>query len=197
MTVSDLPLFPLSCVLLPGGPLALRIFETRYLDLVRRCFREQSCFGVVLIEDGGEVGAVAAIATTGTTARLTDFEPCADGVLGVHARGEQRFRILERRQQSDGLNLAAVEYLPLEAPQALPADFASLSTLLRELLPQLSEYRDLDTHYEDAAWVGYRWAELLPLAMSERQELLELDDPCVRLRRVAAWAARQPRAARS
>jgi uncharacterized protein len=193
---SELPLFPLSTVLFPGGPLALRIFETRYLDLVRRCFREQSRFGVVLIEEGAEVGALDAIAAVGTTARLTDFESRPDGLLGVRCSGEQRFRILERRQQSDGLHLAAVAYLPEEAPAALPPDLERLGMLLRELLPRLEEYAQVDPDYHDAAWVGYRWAEILPLQPRERQELLELNDPLLRLRKVATWAATRPEAAR-
>jgi uncharacterized protein len=192
---SELPLFPLSTVLFPGGPLALRIFETRYLDLVRRCFREQSCFGVVLIEDGAEVGALGEIAEVGTTARLTDFDPLVDGLLGVRCCGERRFRILERRQQSDGLHVAAVAYLPEETPATLPPDLERLGMLLRELLPRLEEYAQVEPHYQDAAWVGYRWAELLPLQPRERQQVLELDEPLTRLRKVAAWAATRPEAA--
>jgi uncharacterized protein len=192
MSEAELPLFPLSTVLFPGGPLRLRIFETRYLDMVRRCFREERRFGVVLIQEGGEVGEVAAVASIGTTARLTDFEPRADGLLGVSCVGERRFRILTRRQQSDGLHVAAVEFLPPEPAQGLGAEFARLGTLLQELVPRLAEYQQLEPQFRDAGWVGYRWAEILPLATSERQEVLELADPIVRLKRVASWAARQP-----
>jgi Lon protease-like protein len=193
MSAATLPLFPLDTVLFPGGPLSLRIFETRYLDMVRRCLKTQSCFGVVLILDGAEAGAVAAVAATGTSARLVDFEARADGLLGVVCVGERRFHVLRHWLQEDGLNLAEVDYLPEDAPCALPTELAHLGELLRDVLPQLGgAYVHVEAHYEDAGWVGNRWAEILPLGAAERLALLELADPLARLAQVAAWSARQP-----
>src|SRR5687768_15209514 len=99
-----LPLFPLNTVLFPGGPLRLRIFEPRYLDMVSRCMRESSSFGVALITEGKEAGGTARTTGVGTTARIVDFERLDDGLLGITARGEQRFTIEDVRTQSDGLN---------------------------------------------------------------------------------------------
>jgi hypothetical protein len=188
-----LALFPLNAVLFPGGPLALRIFEPRYLDMVRRCLKQQLTFGVVRLLDGTEAGAAVTYADTGTTARLVDFDTQPDGLLGVVAIGEQRFRVLERQVQADGLHLAQVSYLPAPAPCLLPADFAHLADLLREVLPKFGgAYAYVAAHYEDAGWVADRLAEIVPLALEERQSLLELDDPLARLTQVAAWSARQP-----
>jgi uncharacterized protein len=191
MNAGELPLFPLSTVLFPGGPLSLRIFETRYLDLVRRCLRESAVFGVVLIRDGAEAGAVSELADCGTAARLVDFDSRPDGLLGVRCLGEQRFRIQARRQQSDGLHLASVEWLAADGPQPLPPELARLAQLLSELLPRLPDYSHCDPQRADAGWVANRWAELLPLSNAERQALLELDDPLARVQQVAAWAAHQ------
>jgi uncharacterized protein len=193
---ASLPLFPLGTVLFPGGPLSLRVFETRYLDMVRRCLREQGCFGVVLILEGTETGAVAAVAATGTSARVVDFDTRPDGLLGIECLGERRFRVRRRWQQSDGLHLAEVDYLPEEAPSALPAELAHLGELLREVLPKIGAgYVHVEAHYEDAGWVGNRWAEILPLSAPERLALLELADPLARLAQVAAWSARESLAA--
>jgi Lon protease-like protein len=190
---SELPLFPLSTVLFPGGPLRLRIFEPRYLDMVRRCLRESRAFGVVLILEGAEAGTVASVAATGTSARLVDFDTLPDGLLGIDCVGEQRFRLRRRWQQADGLNLAEVDYLPDDAPCALPAELAHLGELLREVLPQLGDrYTHVTASYEDAGWVGNRWAEVLPLTSAEKQQLLELADPLARLEQVAVWSTRQP-----
>lgn len=198
MSASTLALFPLHTVLFPGGPLSLRIFETRYLDLVRRCLKEQGTFGVVLIVEGAEAGPVAAIAGTGTTARLVDFEALADGLLGVVCVGEQRFRVLRHWREGDGLNVAEVEYLAEPARCALPPALAALGGLLRELLPRLgSDYTHIEAHYDDAVWVGNRWAEILPLAAAQKQSLLELSDPVARLAQVAAWSSRRAAAAHS
>jgi Lon protease-like protein len=192
----ELPLFPLNTVLFPGGPLPLRIFEPRYLDLVRRCLKGESQFGVVLILAGEEAGAVAEIAATGTSARVVDFDTLPDGLLGITCVGERRFRVNRLRKQGDGLNVAAVEYLPDAPARALPAELAHLSDLLRQVLPQLGGgYDRIDSNYQDAGWVGNRWAEILPLTPAEKLTLLALDDPLARLEQVAAWSDRQPAAA--
>ena len=193
---ATLPLFPLHTVLFPGGPLALRIFEPRYTDMVRRCLREQAPFGVALILEGEEAGSAARIAATGTQARLVDFDPLPDGLLGITCLGGDRFRILRRWQQQDGLNLAEVELLAPPAAAQLPAEFAHLGDLLREVLPRLGRgYAHVDAHYEDAGWVADRLAEVLPLEAAEKLQLLETDAPLERLAQVAAWSARQPPAA--
>jgi uncharacterized protein len=196
MQPTTLPLFPLNTVLFPGGPLSLRIFEPRYLDMVRRCLKELSPFGVVLILAGAEAGEISAVADIGTSARLVDFDTLPDGLLGVTCIGERRFRLQRRWQQGDGLNLAEIDYLPTDAPHALPEPLGHLSELLREVLPKIGGgYAHIDSHYEEAGWVGNRWAEILPLTVAERLELLVLDDPVARLERVAAWSERHPPAA--
>jgi uncharacterized protein len=196
MDVSTLPLFPLHTVLFPGGPLALRIFEPRYLDMVRRCFREQGEFGVVLIIEGAEAGVAETIASIGTTARLVDFDPLPDGLLGITCVGGRRFRLHSRDQQGDGLNVGEVELLPEDAVCPLPLELAHLADLLRDVLPKLGGgYAHVDADYDSAGWVANRWAEVLPLEPDEKLELLELDDPLMRLAQVASWSTRQPAAA--
>jgi uncharacterized protein len=193
MSAAQLALFPLGTVLFPGGPLRLRIFEPRYLDMVRRCLKESRAFGVVLILEGEEAGAAASVAATGTNARLVDFDTLPDGLLGIDCLGEQRFRVIRRWQQHDGLNLAEIDYLADDPPCALPAELAHLGELLREVLPRLGErYTHVVARYEDAGWVANRWAELLPLTAPEKLQLLELDDPLARLAQVAEWSTRQP-----
>jgi len=179
----EIPLFPLGTVLFPGGPLPLRIFEARYIDLVRRCLRDGSGFGVVLIRDGVEAGGPALTYDVGTYARIVDFSQQPDGLLGIRASGERRFRILERRRARDGLNVADVEWLPEELPQPLPDEFAELAPALDAILTQVGEpYASLQRHADDAAWVAGRLAEILPIPPAHKQHCLELDDPVERLR---------------
>lgn len=176
-----IPLFPLGVVLFPGGPLPLRIFETRYIDMVRRCMRESTGFGVALIRAGAEVGH-AQTWDVGTMARIDDFHQLQDGLLGLSCVGEQRFRIHSRRRQSDGLNIAEVEPVPAEAPTPMPERHAALARLLQTVLPELGEaYEGIELHTDDAVWVGYRLAEILPMAPADKQRLLELTDPLRRL----------------
>jgi Lon protease-like protein len=183
----ELPLFPLNTVLFPGGPLPLRIFETRYIDLVRRCLKQDQGFGVVLLVQGREAaGPVLATAALGTEARIVDFDPLEDGLLGLVCRGVGRIRIHRAWPERDGLNVGEVEDLPPEPTQPVPADCAPLVTVLRRVWGELAgPYRQIEPRFDDAAWVANRLAELSALDVGARQMLLEQDDPVVRLRTLA------------
>ncbi len=179
---SVIPLFPLHTVLFPGGPLPLRIFETRYTDMVRRCMREQQPFGVVLIEEGDEAGEVATTATVGCSARIVDFFKLKDGLLGISCIGDRKFRVRRVWREHDGLNMAQIDWLHEEAALPLPEDYSILRETVRRALEDLSaQYSHVERKLDDAAWVGARLAELLPLALGDKQGLLELDDPLERL----------------
>jgi len=181
--VHEIPLFPLNTVLFPGGPLPLRIFEARYIDLIGRCLRDDAGFGVVLIREGVEAGGPALTCDVGTYARIVDFSQQPDGLLGIRAQGERRFRILERRRARDGLNLADVEWLADDPALALPEEFAELGPALEAILTQAGEpYASLERRTGDAAWVAGRLAEILPIPPAHKQHCLELDDPVERLR---------------
>ena len=183
-TRQEIPLFPLGTVLFPDGPLPLRIFEARYIDLVRRCMRENSGFGVVLLTEGAEAGdGPTATSDVGTYARIVDFSGQPDGLLGIEARGERRFRILSRSRARDGLNLAEVEWLADEVSVPVPDEFSDLGPALDYVLGQVGDpYESLERHLDDAGWVAGRLAEILPLPPAHKQHCLELDDPIERLR---------------
>ena len=104
----EVPLFPLRTVLFPGGPLPLRIFEQRYLDMISSCLKRDEPFGVVLIRSGSEVGS-AEVYDSGTLARITDWYQGSDGLLGITATGTDRFRIRSSSRQPDGLLIGDVE----------------------------------------------------------------------------------------
>jgi uncharacterized protein len=177
----SIALFPLNIVLFPEGRLPLRIFETRYIDMVRNCMRGNLNFGVVLIRDGSEVGPADTF-DVGTTAKIVDFHQLTDGFLGLSCVGEQRFRILRRSRQTDGLNLAEVDWLIPEPVVPVPPRHEHLADLLKTVLPQLGEvYTGIAMRLDDAAWVGHRLTEILPIAAAEKQTSLELDDPVERL----------------
>jgi Lon protease-like protein len=180
---NELPLFPLSTVLYPGGRLELRIFEPRYLDLVRECARGDSGFGACLILQGHEAGVPAVPAAVGTLARIVDFSHGADGLLAIVAEGGQRFRVRRTRVRADGQLRGQVEWWPEEAPAPVPVELALLQTIAERLVDAMAPHWKKAPRgcYDDARWLGYRLAELLPLSHEERQRLLELTDPVQRL----------------
>jgi Lon protease-like protein len=180
--MDTIPLFPLNVVLFPGGPLKLRIFEPRYVDMVGRCMREGTPFGVAMIIDGAEAGGPATTATVGTSARIVDFEKLPDGLLGITAIGERSFRVQAVTRQPDGLNVAAVEWLEAEPSVPVPSNCEPFVLLLQHALPELAPLYDFSpVSYDDASWVGARLVELLPLPPAEKQLCLEMQDPLLRL----------------
>jgi Lon protease-like protein len=179
---SVIALFPLHTVLFPGGPLPLRIFETRYVDMVRSCTRDQQPFGVVLIQDGEEAGPVATTATIGCSARIADFYTMQDGLLGISCVGERKFRVRRVWRAPDGLHLGEVAWIAAEARLALPADYQRLGDTVRRAVEELAEqYQLVEKHFDDSAWVGSRLTELLPIELNDKQALLEMEDPLARL----------------
>jgi Lon protease-like protein len=176
----EIPLFPLNTVLFPGGPLQLRIFEQRYLDMISRCAQQQTCFGVVAIKHGAEVGDAATFAA-GTLAQIVDFNREPDGLLGITAAGRGSFAVEQVSRRPDGLYVGEVTLWEPEAVTPLPAAHAQLAELLRQLLPSDGRYSGMATAYDDAAWVGYRLAELLPLPLAAKQTLLETRAAAARL----------------
>lgn len=188
MANESLSLFPLHTVLLPGASLGLRVFEARYLDLVRDCGRNGRGFGVCLILKGEEVGAPAAAAAYGTEARIEDFGQGDDGLLTLRVRGTRRFHVERARVRDNGLQVADVRWCEPDASTPVRPEHSLLPVLLDSIIEKVGgEYAKAERMlFDDAAWVGWRLAELLPLHDAQRQELLQMDDPNARLDRLLA-----------
>jgi Lon protease-like protein len=182
--LTELPLFPLNTVLFPGGRLPLRIFEQRYMEMAKACLRDGSPFGVCLIREGKEVGTPAIPADVGTLARIGAWDMPQLGVLQITAVGEQRFRILERRVQADGLTLGTVELIAPEADESVPQSCAGCVKLLEQVIQQQSGLFEPPHRLDSASWVSARLTELLPLPLPAKQELLELDNARTRIERL-------------
>ncbi|MBV6775046.1 LON peptidase substrate-binding domain-containing protein [Xanthomonas euvesicatoria] len=186
---SALPLFPLHSVLLPGAAMGLRVFERRYLDLVRECGRNGTSFGVCLILEGNEVGVPATPAAFGTEGRIEDFDVGADGVLVLRLRGTRRFHVQRSRIRDNGLVVGDVAWREPDPDDELRPEHGLLSTVLERMLEQVGgEFASVGPGLMDqAAWVGWRLAELLPLTEQQRLSLLQQDDPHRRLDQLLAW----------
>jgi Lon protease-like protein len=180
--IERLPLFPLGSAAMPGGRIALRVFEARYLDLVSECLRHDSAFGICLIRSGGDAGEPALPFGTGTAVRIVDWHRGPEGLLGITAVGEYNFRIEELSVEANPLVVARVQALAPEPSEPVPAGYEALVQILAQLLRQLEGVIDYaDPQWNDAAWVGGRLTELLPLGDRVRQTLLEMDNPTARL----------------
>jgi Lon protease-like protein len=183
--MQDFALFPLNTVLFPGGRLPLRIFEQRYMEMAKACLRNDTPFGVCLIRDGAEVGAPATPVEIGCLARIAAWDMPQLGMLHIIARGEQRFRILGRRVEPNGLARASIEMLPDDTDAPVPEQCKSCVRLLERVIAQQGDGLFEPPHrFDSSAWVSARLAEFLPLPLSAKQELFELTDARARLERL-------------
>lgn len=169
--------------------MGLRVFERRYLDLVRECGRNGTSFGVCLILEGNEVGVPATPAAFGTEVRIEDFDVGADGVLVLRLRGTRRFHVQRSRIRDNGLVVGDVAWREPDPDDELRPEHGLLSTVLERMLEQVGgEFASVGPGLMDqAAWVGWRLAELLPLTEQQRLSLLQQDDPHRRLDQLLAW----------
>jgi len=184
VTNYSVSLFPLRTVLFPDGPLPLRIFEPRYLDMISACMKNEKPFGVVLATPDSEIGAGDAFSAhrIGTLATINDWYQGSDGILGVTAHGGSRFVVRSHELKSNGLYVGEIELLPAETAVPLPAEYAPMAHLLEAIVSDLGLlYSEFDCHFDDATWVGCRFAEVLPISLDERQYCLEISDAVGRL----------------
>jgi Lon protease-like protein len=182
----QLPLFLLKTVLFPGGILPLRVFEQRYIEMAKACLKEGQPFGVCLITQGEEVAKGTAdppqFASIGTLATIGAWDMPQLGILHVSAAGGVRFRVQSHAVRGDGLVVAEATRIPAEPAVALPDAYAPLARLLELLASRIGPRQFPETRaFDDASWVGYRLAELLPLPLPIKQGMLEINDSDVRL----------------
>lgn len=186
--MSEIPLFPLPLVLFPGGRLSLRIFETRYLDMVMRCMRENSGFGVVMIEDGRHIlensgQSLPSVSQRGVYCKIVNFDQLPTGMLGIMIEGQTKFVIRDQYEQPDRLMMADVEFLNVEETHEVPDEYEHLVRILQSLM----EHEDVvnlgyTVDFSSAVEVSARLTELLPCGDETKQLLFELKNPMARLK---------------
>lgn len=188
----EIPIFPLNTVLLPGGILALKVFEQRYIDMTRDCLKGSLPFGVCLIVEGGEVGSPAIPERVGCLASIIDWDMQQFGIFNLKTLGAQRFRIADHRVGPSGLVSARVRLLPDEPATPLPEEHRQCATVLRMIIDKLGdEYFQEPHRFDDAVWVSYRLTETLPIKIAAKQKLLELDSSADRLKVLHKFLASQ------
>ena len=176
------PIFPLQTVLFPGAALPLKIFEVRYVDMAKACLKDGSLFGIALIREGQEVGTPAVPEAVGCLARIADCDVEELGVLKVRAEGMDRFRLISSEVNRQGLIIGEIERIDTEAETHAAPGLAECAEFLRKAIAGIGAERFVEPfRFEDATWVGFRLAEILPLRIDVKQKLLELTDATMRL----------------
>ncbi len=205
MTLTTLPLFPLSTVLFPDGLLPLQIFELRYLNMVKKCIADGTEFGVVAPTARRDAAAESPAASEanapalpmsqetftamGTTAKIVSHFVPQLGLIRIDCVGGQRFSIVSTQQQTGGLWVAQVQTIAADLVIPVPAELLDAVTALRHVISTLASqaaeasYMPIAKPYlfDDCGWVANRWCELIPMQPAQRHRLLTLDNPLIRL----------------
>ena len=182
MRTLEIPLFPLNTVLFPGGLLPIRVFEQRYMDMTKNCMKEELPFGVCLIREGSEVGQPAIPMDVGCLARISNWDMPQLGILNLETEGIQRFSIQELRTEENGLLVASVVTVTPEEAQPIPDSLQVCAAVLQRIIEQVGEDKFIKPfEFDNAVWVGYRLAEVLPLKLTAKQDMLEMNDSITRL----------------
>lgn len=188
----NIPLFPLGMTLFPEGVAALKIFEVRYLDMTRASFRDKTPFGIVTLSQGSEVRQAAqqvSFADIGTLADIVEFEATQPSLYSIRCRGQSRFKIDSAQQMPNGLWRADVSVIDDDPRMDIPPELAKSATTLQRVLQSLDEQDIPDDarpilkpyRLNDCGWVSNRWAELLNLNPQQKQHLMEIENPRLRL----------------
>lgn len=182
----QIPLFPLSTVVLPGGQLPLRLFEPRYIDMVKNCFKTDTGFGVCLIKDSSDEAQPAQPYPQGTLVSIVDFDQGADGLLHITTEGQQEFSLLSYTANDDNLLIGEVQLHEQSSPTQMNAEYKRLAQKLAILLQYVEpNIRYANKQMDNADWVCNRLIELLPLSAESKFELLQLPDNTSRLNALA------------
>jgi len=190
----SLSLFPLQTVLFPGGRLPLKIFEQRYLDLMKDCLARNSTFGICALRAGQEVGEPATPFEVGTQARIIHWDMPQPGIFHVLVEGLERYVARKWRPQHNGLIVADVDNIAPELRVAVDDDLRLAVDVLKQIIEDAGEQNFTpERHFDDAVWVGFRLAEVLPFKLSIKQNLLEMNDSLTRLRILAEFLRKQQR----
>lgn len=189
---TTLPLFPLNTVIFPGGRLPLKVFEQRYLDMVKQAIAGNTPFGICAIRDGTETGTPATPHAIGTVVRITDWDMPQTGILHIDTQAQERFVVRGTHIEPGGLIIGTVDEVSSESAVAVPDDLELAVEILRHIVDEYGEaHFPLPHDFGNAVWVGYRLSEVLPLKLGIRQNLLEMNDSITRLRILTEFLKKQ------
>ena len=191
METYSLPLFPLDLVVCPNGRIPLKIFEARYLDMVRNCLRNKSSFAIVTILPEGETDTEGnfPFADVGTLVSIDEADVTTVGLMMIVCTGQQRVKVESFIQQPDGLIIGEVRDIPNDIFMPIPEDLILAQRVLKQLLNNLADqdttFKNMPVvepyEFENATWVSNRWVELLDLPMLQKHRLMQMASPILRL----------------
>ena len=173
---SEIPLFPLRVVLLPGMLLPLHIFEPRYRRMLQVCQEKQEPFGLVLANNEGRPHLI------GTAAYIQRVERLPDGRSNILVLGQERFRVQGFGYDQPYL-VGHVEHFPLPGSrsQAALRYAEKVRTALRDYMIALESGAGQHLSIQDLPDEADGLANLVAIALQVEPEVKQtlLEAPSV------------------
>ena len=179
---NQLPLIPLNVVLFPGNILPLHIFESRYKLMVEFCVQHESCFGVVLIKKGKEIGGMSVPYLVGTSVQIIETDYQEDGRINLITLGQHRFEILDLVYDRPYL-VGEVRTQSLESQKGSD-NLEKITSIARELYENyetllsktISDWKLPDRIPSSPDQLSSQIGTRLQITLREKQEMLEFFD---------------------
>ena len=170
----NIPLFPLSAHLLPGGHMALRIFEPRYVRMVKEACAGNGYFVLCMLNSRGDQASNEHIFPIGTLCKIVDFDLLDDGLLGINVEGVCCVSVENIKTEADGLRIGDCTEQHHWSCVIEDEKISPLRIKLELIYDKYPEIARLypELKFNDPMWVIYRWLELLPVDAANKQAFL-------------------------
>lgn len=173
MIRNRIPLIPLPSLLLPEGKAALYIENSGIVKVIKASYASATPIGVCTENQSQDKDVP--FFTLGTLCYVVDFEELENGAVNVTFQGEQSFQLVDVSSTIPGAWQATVELMPLWEARTLPLDRKFLVDALNSVFSSRQYFKNLyqNPALDDLTWVCQRWIEILPVAESQKQKMVE------------------------
>ena len=179
------PIFPLKSIVLPGGLFPLRIFERRYLDMVRDAIKNDTGFCIALVKTEVRNQYIEDVYPVASSVKIVDWDQLEDGILGITVEGKHLVNIISSKLEKNNLLVGDIEDIEPEKEYMIPDKYRLLSKFYKKIYPGIKNFIDYKKErYSDASWVGYRLTECLPLDLKTKANLISSESALVRLEKI-------------
>ncbi len=183
--MNNLPIFPLKSIVLPGGLFPLRIFERRYLDMVRDSIKNETSFCIALVKTESKNKYIDDVYPIGSLVKIIDWNQLEDGLLGITVEGMNLVDIQSSTLDKNNLLKGDIENIKPEREYMIPEKYRLLSKFYKKIHPGIKNFIDYKKErYSDASWVGFRLTECLPLDLSTKAKLISSNNAIERLEKI-------------
>ena len=180
---NKIPIFPLKSIILPGGQFPLRIFERRYLDMIRDSLKTNSGFVIALTKKDADY--ISSVHDYACYVNIVDWSQLDGGLLGITVEGKSLVTLSNCKLDETNLLRGDAQQIKSSIDHLIPQKYQILSKFYRKIYPEIKAYIFHNKpKYNDANWIGFRLIECLPIEISDKADLISTNEPLDRLEKI-------------